>query len=154
MISLIRVDDRLIHGQVMAVWVRLLSINRILVADDEAAADAFSRQIMQLAMPSSTLLSVTPIDEAASQLPTIETDPSHTLVLLRTVAAAAQLHLRYAYRTLNIGGIGMAPGRKPLWRSIAASASEVEMLSQLRRDGVDVYLQMIPSDVKKRIAGP
>ncbi|MCL4504424.1 MAG: PTS sugar transporter subunit IIB [Chloroflexi bacterium] len=153
MISLIRIDDRLIHGQVMAVWTRTLSVNHILVADDAVVADSFSRQIMQLAMPPAVKLTIADIRDAAALLPSIETDASRTLVLIKTVASAVQLHAGYPFRALNVGGIGMTPGRKALWRSIAASPAEMHLLEQLRQKGVDIYLQMIPSDEKRRIIG-
>ncbi len=151
MISLIRIDDRLIHGQVMAVWARVLSIDHILVADDAVAADAFSQQIMRLAMPPNMRLSVAGIAAAAGMLKIAEVDASRTLVLLKSVQAAVHLYELHAFRNLNVGGIGMTPGRQSLWRSIAASPAEVELLGNLRRSGVDVYLQMIPSDEKRRL---
>jgi mannose/fructose/N-acetylgalactosamine-specific phosphotransferase system component IIB len=151
MISLIRIDDRLIHGQVMAVWARVLGTTHILVIDDETAADAFSQQIMQLAMPPSIKLNIASTDAATDKLRIAEIDHTRTLVLLRNVDAALRLHATYPFRELNVGGIGMAPGRNPLWRSIAASPEEIDHLSALRDRGVDVYLQMIPSDEKRRM---
>ncbi|MCL5997958.1 MAG: PTS sugar transporter subunit IIB [Chloroflexi bacterium] len=151
MISLIRIDDRLIHGQVMAVWARVLNIDQILVADDATAADPFTQQIMQLAMPASIQLRVATVEVAASLLAQAETDTTHTLVLLKSVDAAARLYKSYRYGELNVGGIGMAPGRKLIWRSIAASGGELKSLQQLRDLGVDVYWQMIPTDEKRRM---
>ncbi len=146
MISLIRVDDRLIHGQVMTVWVRHLSATHILVIDDATAADLFSRQVMQLAMPRGMALTISPLATAPEQLRDAAENASRTLVLLRSVDAAVQLYSRFPYTELNVGGMGMTPGRKLLWRSIAASAEEVAQLSDLQKAGVDVYLQMIPAD--------
>ena len=151
MISLIRIDDRLIHGQVMAVWARVLNIDQILVADDATAADPFTQQIMQLAMPASIQLRVATVEQAASLLAQAETDTTRTLVLLKSVDAAARLYKSYRYCELNVGGIGMAPGRKLIWRSVAASGGELLSLQQLRDLGVDVYWQMIPTDEKRRI---
>ncbi len=92
MVDLVRIDDRLVHGQVMAAWARALRTTHILVADDDSAADDFSRQIMQLAMPAHIALTVDTVDGAASRLPAIAADASHTLVLLKSVAAAERLH--------------------------------------------------------------
>ena len=136
----------------MAVWARSLDITHILVIDDQTANDAFSQQIMQLAMPPSIQLNVASIQTAADQLRMAEINKTRTLVLLRNVDAAMRLHATYPFRELNVGGIGMAPGREMLWRSIAASPEEIEQLRTLRKKGVDIYLQMIPSDEKRRIA--
>jgi len=151
MISLIRIDDRLIHGQVMAVWVRLLSIDHIIVADDATFADAFSQQIMQLAMPANMKLTIAGINDAAKMMSMVETDASHTLVLLKSVEAADRLYDLFHFQKLNVGGIGMSLERRMLWRSIAASSAERASLHRLALAGVDVYLQMIPSDEKHRL---
>ena len=151
MIDLIRIDDRLVHGQVMAVWVRGLSIRHIFVADDETAGDSFSRQVMQLAMPKGVMLTVATVEDAGRQLASMPADGVHRLVLLRSVDAAVRLHRAFPFTSLNVGGIGMMPGRKLLWRSIAMSPDEVAALRSLRQQGVDVYLQMIPTDPRKRL---
>lgn len=149
MVDLVRIDDRLVHGQVMAAWARALRTTHILVADDDSAADDFARQIMQLAMPAHIALTVDAVDGAASRLPALAADASRTLVLLRSVAAAERLHGLWPFAALNVGGIGMAPGRGLVWRSIAASPQEVAGLQRLRAQGVDVYLQMVPGDTKQ-----
>jgi D-glucosaminate PTS system EIIB component len=152
MISLIRIDDRLIHGQVMAVWVRALRITNIVVADDATAVDPFTRQIMQLAMPTYIQLGIASLDEAAMQLMTAQSDPTRTLVLLKDVASAFHLHRGYPYKELVVGGIGMAPGRRLVWKSIAISPVEIDQLKTLQDSGVDVYFQMIPNEEKRSIA--
>lgn len=151
MVDLIRIDDRLVHGQVMAAWARALGTTRILILDDAAAADPFTRQIMQAAMPAHIRLDVEPVGQSTARLAEAERDRSHTLALLRDVDAAAQLHALHPLRALNVGGAGMAPGRRLVWRSIALSPGELSALRRLRRDGVDVYLQMIPGDPRKPI---
>ena len=150
MIELIRIDDRLAHGQVMAVWAPALNIDHLLVADDETAGDAFARQVMQLAMPRGMTLIVDTIAGAGPRLAAAARDTHRWLVLLRDVASAIRLRKAYPFDALNVGGIGMMPGRRLVWRSIALSPEEAAALRALRAQGVDVYLQMLPSDPKKR----
>lgn len=154
MISLIRIDDRLIHGQVMAAWVRTLGVTHILVIDDATAADPFNQQVMQLAMPATVTLTISTIAAAAGHLAWAETNTARTLVLLPGVAAASAVYRQHPFSALNVGGVGMAPGRKLIWRSIAASDEEVAQLRALRNAGVDVYLQMIPSDQRHALMEP
>ncbi|HEY3343213.1 MAG TPA: PTS sugar transporter subunit IIB [Anaerolineae bacterium] len=148
---MIRIDDRLIHGQVMAVWVRTLGVTHILVIDDATAADPFSRQVMQLAMPPTITLTISSIADAAGHLSRVAADTARTLVLLGSVAAASAVYQRYPFKELNVGGVGMSGGRKLIWRSIAASANEMAQLHALRDAGVYVYLQMIPADQRLSI---
>lgn len=149
MIALIRIDDRLVHGQVMAVWVKALKIDHILVADDDSASDAFARQVMQLAMPPGITLVVDTVAGAGPRLALAAHDTHRWLVLLRDVPSAVRLRDAYAFDALNVGGIGMKPGRRLVWRSIAMSPEESATLRDLRAQGVDVYLQMVPGDPRK-----
>ncbi len=149
MISLFRIDDRLVHGQIMAVWARVLNINHIIVTDDGTASDAFSMQLLKLAMPPSIQLTVTGITDAVQLLQNAASDKSHTLVLMKSVESAFRLHTLFPLNHLNVGGIGMAPGRQLMWRSIAATEAEVSLLRSMARGGVNVYLQLIPSEEKR-----
>ena len=149
MLSLIRLDDRLIHGQVMAVWVRQLSITRILVLDDETAGDDFARNLMQLAMPPQIELTVAPIAAAAERLTELQRSPARALVLLKRVEDACAVHERWPLPHLNVGNLGMREGRRLIWRSVALSAAERCALHGLQSAGVEVYLQMVPSDPKQ-----
>lgn len=150
MLSLIRVDDRLIHGQVMAVWVRVLNITHIIVIDDETAGDSFSQQVMQVAMPAGIHLSITAVCNAAALLRAIADTKERALVLLRDIESAVRLHGLYPFTELNVGGSGMRQGRRLIWRSIALSPQQMYQLIALQDAGVDVYMQMIPSDEKRR----
>ncbi len=151
MIALIRLDDRLIHGQVMAVWVRHLKINRILVIDDESAADAFALQLLQLAMPAHIQLSVSPVADAPAAMAALDADDTRALVLLKRVEDAQTLHTAAPLAHLNLGNLGMRDGRRLIWRTVALSPAELTALKQLQSSGVDVFLQMVPSDDRHRL---
>ena len=148
MLSLIRLDDRLIHGQVMAVWVRQLSITRILVLDDETAADEFARNLMQMAMPSQVKFDVAPVAAAAERLAELQHSPARALVLLKRVEDACAVHERWPLPHLNVGNLGMRDGRRLIWRTVALSTNERRALQQLQSAGVEVFLQMVPADPK------
>jgi PTS system mannose-specific IIB component len=151
MLSLIRLDDRLIHGQVMAVWVRRLSITHILVLHDDTAGDEFARTLMQTAMPPRISLTVAPVAEAAGLLDELQRNDSRTLVLLARVEDAVAVHQQWPLPHLNVGNLGMREGRRLIWRSVALSSSERLALHQLQSAGVDVFMQMVPSDQKLRV---
>jgi mannose PTS system EIIAB component len=151
MLSLIRLDDRLIHGQVMAVWARQLSINHILVIDDDTAGDSFARELMQLAMPKHIRLTISTLADAPAALSALRDDATRALILLKSVAAATALHTLTPLPHLNVGNLGMRDGRRLIWRTVALSSAELMALHQLESAGVDVFLQMIPSDDRQRL---
>ena len=151
MLSLIRLDDRLIHGQVMAVWVRRLSITHILVLHDDTAGDEFARTLMQMAMPPRISLTVAPVAEATAMLEEMQRNDTRTLVLRARVEDAVAVHQQWPLPHLNVGNLGMRDGRRLIWRTVALSPAELTALHQLESAGVDVFLQMIPSDDRQRL---
>src|SRR5207249_7297405 len=93
-VALIRVDNRLVHGQVLEAWLPALGAHGILVADDEAAGNVLARSAMALAIPPKVSFQVLRVDAAADLLKPGGKGPqaSRTLVLLRDVRDALALH--------------------------------------------------------------
>ncbi|MEW6243512.1 MAG: PTS sugar transporter subunit IIB [Bacillota bacterium] len=144
-ISLIRVDDRLVHGQVLAGWARILGVQTIVVADDEAYGDTLTRSLMEAAAPPGMKIIVCTVDEI-SRIVHAADDRSCALVLVRDPAAALRLREILPYDRLNLGGVGLAPGRSPFFRNIYLSDQERGMLKALCDRGVEVKVQVVPSD--------
>jgi mannose/fructose/N-acetylgalactosamine-specific phosphotransferase system component IIB len=148
MILLTRLDDRLIHGQVMAVWVRHLNIDTILVIDDDSADDDFSRKLMHMAMPKGIALTISRVADAAAHIARIAENEARALLLFKDVQSLATVHAAVGLAHINVANLGMQPGRSLLWRSVATSAEELALLRQIESSGAHVYLQMVPSDRK------
>lgn len=145
--GLIRIDDRLIHGQVVAVWCKHRPFTRIVIVDDEVAADPFMQEVMRLAAPPGLQVDVLSLEEAIRRLPQDPRPRETTMVLLRSPQAALRLYeggIRYA--ALNVGGLGSGPGRRPLFRHIAASDEEMAVLKALAERGVDITFLTVPGE--------
>ena len=93
-VALVRVDNRLVHGQVLEAWLPALDAQGILVADDEAAGNMLARSAMALAIPPGVKFEVLRVQAAADALKPGGKGPAaqRTLVLLRDVRDAEALH--------------------------------------------------------------
>ena len=146
-IGLVRVDDRLIHGQVIAVWCRQQRFTRILVVDDDVAADLFMQEVLRLAAPPGLTVDVLSVQGAIGELTAGNPDRKTTMVLMRSPRVAQQVYeggVKYA--ALNIGGIGNAPGRRNIFKNIAVSDEEIAILKRLLREGVKITLLTVPGE--------
>ena len=146
-LSLVRVDDRLIHGQVVAIWLKALNATRIVIVDDRTARDEFLREVIELAAPRGVEVEVRDFESGVERLRTVSSDPEAAFVLVRSPTTA--LRLREAgidFPVLNVGGIGAGPGRRPLYRNIAASPEEIDAMRQLERLGTSVELRIVAGD--------
>jgi len=148
-VALVRVDNRLVHGQVLEAWVPALEAQGILVADDEAAGNVLARSAMALAIPSRVKFEVLRLKDAAELLRPSGRGPAspRTLVLLRDVRDAAALRdAGVEVPHLNLGNVHFAAGRKQVAPSIFLDARELETLGRLAAGGTRVEARAVPSE--------
>jgi mannose/fructose/N-acetylgalactosamine-specific phosphotransferase system component IIB len=151
--GLIRIDDRLIHGQVIAGWVKHLRFTRIIILDDEVAADSFLQQVLRLATPPDLRVEVYPLAEGIRLLGQGAASRKSTMILLKTPLAARRLYDEgLPYATLNVGGIGHKPGRKSIFKNISASSEEIATLKYLVGRGVKITLLTVPGEQSQDFA--
>jgi len=145
MISLIRVDNRLIHGQVVSTWIPYLRADQVVVADDEAASSPLMRAAMSLALPHDVNAAILRMDEV--DWAGLSAGPRRVLVLVRDVAqAAAAVKAGADVKHLNLGNVHYVEGRKPVSPSVFLSRSELDLLEELAGGGVEVEARAVPTD--------
>lgn len=146
-LQLVRIDDRLIHGQVVTVWLRAIGAQRIVIVDDAAAADEFLRDVLVLAAPSRVPVEVLDVATGIARCAGLAASPERVILLVRSPRTA--LRLREAgvpLEVVNLGGLGAGPGRRRLYRTISASAQDIADLRALERLGTRVELQIVADD--------
>jgi PTS system mannose-specific IIB component len=144
-IVLNRIDSRLIHGQVIEAWLPHLDVHRVVVADDEAAADALTQAAFGIAVPPDVEVVTTPVSTA--DFTRFAGDRVRTLVLFRTVknAVLARAH-GLPDGTLNVGNVHSAPGRVAVTRSVFLDPEESLALTRLGNSGMSVVIQSVPAE--------
>lgn len=151
--GLVRIDDRLIHGQVIAVWCKHARFTRIAILDDGVGADPFMQQVLRLAAPPDLSVEAYTMAEGIKTLRQDTSNWRTTMVLLKTPQAAKRLYDEgVAYGALNIGGIGHGPGRKNIFKNISASAEEIVILKYLLAKGVKITLLTVPGEQSQDFA--
>ena len=145
MLSLLRVDNRLIHGQVVQAWLPSLRAQRVVVADDEAAASPLSCAAMALALGGEAELACLPL--AKVDFRALCADKVRTLVLVRDVAGAVAAHAAgLEVGTVNVGNVHAGPGREAVTPSVFLSTGELSQLKMLSDAGLSVEVRAVPSE--------
>lgn len=151
-IVLTRIDDRLIHGQVITAWAKITKADRIIVVDDEVAEDSFMVKVLKMAAPSSIKVEIYNTQDAAIAL-TGEDTGERVIILVKTPKTVLGLIKAGVNITdLNLGGMGATQGRKQLYRNISISAEEKAIFKELLTLGVDVFVQIVPDANKMPMA--
>jgi PTS system mannose-specific IIB component len=153
-IPLVRVDNRLLHGQILETWIPRLGIEEVVVGDDEAAGSDLARAAMTLCVPPDLPIRVLPV--RAVPWAALAQSPHRVLVLLRDVAALAAAREGGLAPTLaprvNLGNVHFGPGRRPVTPSVFLAAPELDALRDLAAAGFELEARAIPSEAPAGLA--
>jgi PTS system mannose-specific IIB component len=146
MIVFTRIDDRLIHGQVVEGWVNFLKATSILVADDRVASNTLQRSIMEMSVPQGLKVFIGTVEEICSQLRASAPGSERSILLFSTPADVLRaLKLGMDCRALNIGGMHYMPGKRKLIDVLAVDEADLEALRGIAAQGVKVEIQAVPN---------
>lgn len=147
-----RIDNRLVHGQVVEAWLPHIRASILVVANDEVAADELRQEIMSLAVPSSVTLLCCPVKEIATELRRLEQKQhdQHTMVLFASCEDARAAHMTgLDFPVLNIGNLHYGPGKEQICEHIALSSADRACLTYFKDNGVEIDFRCVPSMTAK-----
>lgn len=143
----VRIDDRLIHGQIITAWLNVIHCSTIVVADDKASKDSLQSMMLQMACPSSITLKILPINEAQQLLVSPSLDRTKTLLILRNAESALRLtEVDLGIDEINVGNVSSAAGRKKFSKSVWLSDADIAAFTQLHDRGIRLEVRVVPSD--------
>ncbi|MFZ7130869.1 MAG: PTS system mannose/fructose/N-acetylgalactosamine-transporter subunit IIB [Eubacteriales bacterium] len=145
-LSLVRIDDRLIHGQVMTAWLNFTSANRIVIVDNETAKDPFMRSILEMVIPSGIKLDICDISKGAEILLNLKLKDKVIVLMKNPIVAVGLVKQGVAIQKLNVGGMGAKPGRQKLYKNITISEEEKEIFKNLMEQNIIISVQIIPDE--------
>lgn len=150
-IVLNRIDDRLIHGQLLATWVKKLSVKRIVVIDDQMAGDKFLKQIFLMSVPPHVRAEVYDIIQGGTYLlRSAEKMDVNTIVLMRSPKTMQELwNLGYRPKELNLGGLSATASRHTIGNGLFyISDEEIEILKHMMNAGTHIFVQRVCAESK------
>jgi len=144
-IVLVRVDDRLIHGQVAVGWTRTVGATHIVVANDQVAKDNTQKMLLKMATPIGVKSSILSVADAAAQLAAEKFGNDKVIVLVRDPQSLLGLmEGGFTLDKVNIGNVRMAEGRDRLIKEVAATPEEVDAWKKLDEAGVSLEAMWLP----------
>ncbi|HET7319864.1 MAG TPA: PTS sugar transporter subunit IIB [Nitrospirota bacterium] len=146
MIALIRIDDRLIHGQIVEGWVNYLKATSILVADDAVAGNTLQRTIMELSVPQGLKVFIGSVEEVCIRARTAGQDAGHAIVVFSNPEDVLRaLNAGMECRSLNIGGMHYMPGKRKLMDVLAVNDADLDALRAISGKGIKIAIQTVPT---------
>ena len=148
-VVLTRIDDRLIHGQVMTAWVHETKGNEIVIIDDEVAQDDFLKMIINSSAPKGITVEIFSQSEAVKFFSENENDNKKIIILVKTPQVIEYLiNQNVKINSVNVGGMGAREDRSKLFRNISVSDQERESFKKIINRNVSVFIQVTPDQKK------
>lgn len=147
MIRKVRVDHRLIHGQVGFTWTRFLDANCILIASDDLMKDSIKMSAMKMAKPSGVKLVMKNIEDSANALNSGITDKYKLFILCESVEDVYRLsNLVPAITEINLGGMKNGENRKQISKAVHLSNNDIDLIKKMSAKGIKQTVQLVPDE--------
>ena len=146
-IANIRVDDRLIHGQISVLWLSHLQANRIMVIDDNVVADELLKMLLKVACPSSAKLSILSVSTAVSNLNNSKYVGDRILIVVKEPKTILDIIEKgFNITEVNLGYMGLRENSVALSKQVYCTKQNLKDLQRLIDLGVILYAKAIPDD--------
>lgn len=145
-IALVRVDSRLVHGQILEAWVPFIKAKCIIVVNDKVAADPFLETVIKMAVPSDMEVIIISMDDFVQNYTFTHGKGKRTIVLFGSIADACNAFERgFHFDKLNVGNVHNNEYRVCCSSSVFLCDEEISTLENLlKKSGVFVELQRVP----------
>lgn len=147
-VTLIRLDFRLVHGQVAVKWSRAAKVKQIIVVDDAIAKDEFMISIFQMAAPPGIKVKVYSTEKLMQNWEKDQFGAGNAMVMFKTVDACYKaFQAGFPMAKLQLGNMPKAEGKKPLGNEVFATEAEIGRLREIQAAGTDITIQTIPEQM-------
>lgn len=141
-----RIDERLIHGQILQKWLKYIGCSNILVIDDETAKDLIIQSVLEMTLPGNMNVLFLNVLDGVAQLSKMQED---CFVLMKDLETLQQVFEQgMDIVQVNICRLPYFPGKKKIYKNIFVSDAEETILKEFMKQKIDVYIQMVPDNEK------
>jgi len=145
-ISLVRIDDRLIHGQVTTAWLRVYPADEIIISNEKIANDPIYKAIFSVAqIPGKEILLLSP-DDTVERINAMKPGCKYLIITPTPVDIVTLIDKGLQIDKINIGGLQNRPGTTRLAKVVYAKDDEIAAFKALQTRGVEMEVQMVPTE--------
>lgn len=148
---LTRIDDRLIHGQVMTAWIKNKKADQVVIVDDGTANDEYMIEVLEMAIPEEIAIGIFTKEEGV-QFFSQGLDAPTILLVKGPEALNYLVDHGIKIEKVDVGGMGAREDRKVLYKNISTSEEENKQFKSLLDKNVDVFIQVMPQDKPVSVA--
>jgi len=148
-IVLVRVDSRLVHGQILEAWIPYTKAEALIVVDDEVEKNLLKRSVMEMAVPSSIEIDFSSIEEAAQRFRNGGFPEKRLIVLFSSIRdAKTAFDDGFKFDNLNLGNMHFCEGKVQVSSILCVGLDDTAKIEALSRDGVSIDTRSVPGERK------
>lgn len=143
----IRIDSRLIHGQVAGIWTPYLKVTRIMVIDDEIVNDSMQKDLLRMVAPAGVNTSILSKEKALKNISEKKYANQRVLLVVKD-----PYYLQYLVEngikipSINVGNLSTRENTRKISPTISITKKEEEIFKNLINQGVEITVQMVPNN--------
>jgi PTS system mannose-specific IIB component len=151
-IVLVRIDDRLVHGQIVQGWLKILDVNIILVVSDIVTLDTMQQMLMTMSVPGNIKLDIKNLKDATNIITSRQYDKEKVMILASSPSDVLYMIESGAdFKSINVGGMHFVSGKRQLLHNLCVNDNDVENLYKIHIKSVEIEGRILPEDEKKDI---
>ena len=148
-VKLVRIDDRLIHGQVATTWIKNYGIEQVLIIDDKAKKDPMQQSVANFAAPQGVKVIIFGVDQFIAIMKKNEIKKATLLLFTSPINVLKVVEAGLDISEINAGGMRFNETRKRVTKAISVTPDEHKSFLALIDKGIHINVQMIPNDQKE-----
>ena len=143
----IRIDDRLIHGQVATRWATGLKVNRLMIIDDQVAVNETEKSVLRMAAPAGVNTSILQFDKAVANIKNGNYAGQRVMLVVKSpVILVKMMEAGIQLLSVNVGNMSNRPGTTQYKKSVSMTDEEKVAVEKLLQAGIIVTAQMVPDE--------
>lgn len=149
MIRFVRVDHRLLHGQIIYSWLKHVHCDTIFIINDNVASSASRKNALRLAKPAGMKLVMKSIDDAVEAINSGITEKYHLFIVVESIHDLHRLVMRVkGISTINLGGTIATAESNVFLPQINTTEANMRELKEISQKGIEIEYRLVPNDAK------
>lgn len=145
-IEFVRIDDRLIHGQVATTWVKKYNIEQIIVVNDKVANDTVQQSVLKMTAPPDLKVAIFGVDKFTQVYNTNPIKRRTMLIYTNPEDVYKNVIGGLEFPYLNVGGMKMVEGKKKISKAVSVDEKDLAFFKKLLDKDIKIEVQMVPND--------
>ena len=150
-ITVFRIDDRLIHGQIVTAWLHYADAKQIVVADDKAANDTFSQSLLKMATPKGINLKIVDLFEGKKLVEGTDSDDKTLFLVRGPIEANLVLENNDVVKTINVGNLNMRKGKEKILDNLWVYEEDIKAFQYLDEKQINLEYRTVPNDQSQSV---